>query len=251
MRVPGFIVIGGGEAGAVYVRQLLRAVAAGKLETDRIVVVDRDPGCAASRFEDRRVRLDAADWSEWLDARLGEADPADHLVPYHWAPHLLRTWLEGQAARAGARTARRPGPPPRGLPYEGTTASGDRALSHAAWVCPPTCIEPALCPHTRGPKDWSLAGDLETPRSGDVVDDRIVFRCLHLVYGVGTIPVSGILAARDRMVAGLPDGARRYVVATSSHCHALATVLEVSPDAGKGRAETISTARPGATPPIP
>ena len=49
MRVPGFVVIGGGEAGAVYVRQLLRAVAAGKLETDRIVVVDRDPGCAASR----------------------------------------------------------------------------------------------------------------------------------------------------------------------------------------------------------
>ena len=252
MRVPGFIVIGGGEAGAVYVRQLLRAVAAGKLETDRIVVVDRDPGCAASRFEDRRVRLEAADWSDWLDARLGEADPADHLVPYHWAPHLLRTWLEGQAARAGARTARRAGPPPRGLPYEGTTASGDRALSYASWVCPPTCIEPTLCPHTRGPKDWSLAGDLERPGTEeDAVDDRIVFRCLHLVYGVGTIPVADILAARDRMVAGLQDGTRRYLVATSSHCHALATVLEVWPDAGKGRAETISTARPGATPPIP
>jgi hypothetical protein len=38
-----------------------------------------------------------------------------------------------------------------------------------------------------------------------------------------------ILAARDRVVAGIPRGSRRYLVATSSHCHALATVLEVSP----------------------
>lgn len=248
MRVPGFIVIGGGEAGAVYVRQLLRAVGAGKLETDRIVVVDRDPGCAAARQQDRRVRLDVADWSQWLDRRLDEADPADHLVPYHWAPHLLLTWLEGQAARLGARTARMPAAP-RGLPFEAATETGDRALSYAAWVCPPTCIEPALCPHTRGPKDWSLVGDLEKPRKEDAVDDRIVFRCLHLVYGVGTIPVADILAARDRMLEGLRTGTRRYLVATSSHCHALGTVLEVV--AGAGAGGRLSTARRGGTPAAP
>jgi hypothetical protein len=251
MRVPAFIVIGGGDIGAANVRQLLRAVAAGRLETDRIVVVDRDPVCAVSRHEDARVRIESANWSEWLDAHLGEAGPDDHLVPYHWAPHLLLTWLEGQAVRRGAVTQRKGGPPPRGLPHEATTASDDRALSYASWVCPPTCIEPALCPHTRGAKDWSLAADLETPRSGDGVDDRIVFRCLHLVYGVGTIPVAAILAARDRIIAGLERGPRSYVVATSSHCHALAAVLEVSPDAGKSRDETISTARPGATPTAP
>jgi hypothetical protein len=248
MRVPGFIVIGGGEAGAVYVRQLLRAVAAGKLETDRIVVVDRDRGCAASRFLDRRVRLDVTDWSEWLHDRLDETDPADHLVPYHWAPHLLLTWLERQAARLGARTARIPAPS-RGLPFEAATETGDRALSYAAWICPPTCIEPALCPHTRGPKDWSLVGDLERPRTEDGVDDRIVFRCLHLVYGVGTIPLADIRAARDRVIAGLRRGPRRYLVATSSHCHALATVLEVVP--GGEAVDRLSTARRGATPAAP
>jgi hypothetical protein len=246
MRVPDFIVIGGGEAGAVYVRQLLRAVAAGKLETDRIVVVDRDPGCDASRFDDGRVRLDVADWSEWLDAHLEAAGADDHLVPYHWAPHLLFTWLERQAAGAGARALRRTGLPPRGLPYEGTTSDGDRALSYAAWICPPTCIEPALCPHTRGPKDWSLVGDLERPRMDDAVDDRIVFPCLHLVYGVGTIPVRDVLAARDRLIAGLSGGKRRYLVATSSHCHALATVLEVQPPSGG-----LSTARPAGKPAAP
>jgi hypothetical protein len=250
LRVPAFIVIGGGDIGAGYVRQLLRAVAAGRLDTDRIVVVDRDPACAAAMHGDPRVRIEAADWSGWLDARLGEAGPGDHLVPYHWAPHLLLTWLEGQAARAGARTARRTGPLPRGLPYEGTTAAGDRALSYASWVCPPACIEPALCPHTRGAKDWSLAADLEAPRDGDAVDGRIVFRCLHLVYGVGTIPIGDILAARGRLIAGLTRGPRSYLVATSSHCHALATVLEVSPGA-RVEAGGISTARPGATPPTP
>jgi hypothetical protein len=245
MRIPAFIVIGGGEAGAAYVRQLLRAVRAGKLETNRIVVVDRDPSCLASRYDDARVQVVASDWSQWLDRHLDEARPDEHLVPYHWAPHLLFTWLEGQAARAGARTAHREGLSQRGLPYEGPTRTGDRALSYASWICPVFCIEPALCPHTRGPKDWSLAADLEAPRAEDAVDDRIVFRCLHLVYGVGTIPVADILAARDRMIAGLASGARRYLVATSSHCHALATVLEVAPG------DTLSIARRGVTPAAP
>lgn len=249
MRVRAFIVIGGGVDGAAYVRQLLRAVAAGKLDTDRVVVVDRDPSCPASRYADPRVRIEAADWSQWLQAHLDEAGSGDHLVPYHWAPHLLLTWLEGQAARVGAATARREGLTQRGLPYEAPTKAGDRALSYASWACPVFCIEPALCPHTRGPKDWSLAGDLERPRKEDAVDDRVVFRCLHLVYGVGTVPVADILAARDRLIAGLRSGPRRYLVATSSHCHALATVLEVVPGADAN--DGLSTARPDATPPTP
>lgn len=248
LRVPRFVVIGGGDVGAGHVRQLLRAAAAGRLQTDQIVVVDRDPACAASAYADPRVVLAVSDWSAWLDAHLEEAGPADHFVPYHWAPHLLLTWLERQVRRAGGRAARRSGPPARGLPYEGTTRSGDRALSYASWPCPPTCIEPALCPHTRGPKDWSLAANLEAPREDDGVDGRIVFRCLHLVYGVGTVPVADILAARDEMVAGLRNGPRAYLVATSSHCHALATVLEVAPGEAEGR---VSTARPGATPAAP
>lgn len=224
LRVPAFVVIGGGEIGAGYVRQLLRAAQAGRLETDRIVVVDRDPSCAARRFAaDARVRLETAEWDAWLDARLDELGTGDHLVPYHWAPHLLVSWLARQAERAGA-TVQRGGPVPSpGVPFERPTRDGDLALSYATWTCPPACIEPALCPHTRGPKDWSLAADLE---SGGGVDERIVFRSLHLVYGVATIPVREVLGARDRVLAG---GARRrsYVVATSSHCHALATRLEV------------------------
>ena len=100
------------------------------------------------------------------------------------------------------------------------TAAGDVALSYAEWLCPPACIEPALCPHTRGPKHWSLAGELaRVPRS-------FVFPCLHLAYGVGTIPVSSIFAVRDRVVEGLRRGeagpAHPMWISSASHCHGLA-----------------------------
>jgi hypothetical protein len=233
IRIPRFIVISGGEAGAFYVRQLRRAVAAGQLDTDRILVVDHDPACrvASERAGDPRVQLETAEWAEWLAAHLGEASPADHLVPYHWAPHLLLGWLEGEARRAGAVTTRGGALAPRGLPFEATTSAGDRALSYASWTCPPTCIEPAVCPHTRGPRDWSLAADLSVAADLSAAADDgatpVVFRCVHLVYGVGTVPVADILAARDCLRAAVAAGPRRYVVATSSHCHALATGLDV------------------------
>jgi len=225
LRVPTFAVISGGAIGALYVRQLLRAAAAGRLATERILVIDRDPGCAASRSGDPRVKLEVADWVEWLDAHLDGLGADAQLVPYHWAPHVLVAWLERQLGRAGAATQRGGELPARGLPFEAATSEGDRALSYASWVCPASCIEPELCPHTRGRKSWSLAQDLAAPVAG--LDGSVVFRCLHLVWGVGTIPVRDVLAARDRLLAGAAGGPRRYLVGTSSHCHALATLLHV------------------------
>lgn len=230
MRVPAFVVIGGGESGAYAVRQLLRAVAAGRLSTDRVLVVDRDPRCATSGHRDPRVVLDVADWDDWLHERLPGLPDGAHVVPYHWAPHLFLNWLARQTRRAGALATRGEAPStPGGVPFARPSREGDLALSYATWICPPTCIEPALCPHTRGAKDWSLCADLEGTGAG--VDEAIVFRCLHLVYGVGTVPVAALLAARDLVLGGLAFGPKRYLVATSSHCHALAATLEVRPAA--------------------
>jgi hypothetical protein len=224
-----FVVLSGGPIGAAATGQLLRAIAARRLRAGRIVVVDKDEGCAAAALVGDRVELAVADWVDWLDAHL-DGLPADaQLVPYHWAPHVLVHWLSRQVERAGGRAFRGGDLPGFSTPVDRPTRDGDRALSYATWICPPTCIEPALCPHTRGPKDWSLARDLEeaNPAAFDL-DGRLVFRCLHFVWGVGTVPVSGIRAARDRVLAGLRRGPRRYLVATSSHCHALATCLAVS-----------------------
>lgn len=228
--MAAFVVISGADAGAFCVRQLLRAAAAGRLAVERVVVVDRNAACAVTRTfaGEPHVRLAVCDWADWLDANLDAMPPGAHLVPYHWAPHLLREWLERQVRRRGGRAERGGAVPAQAVPWEHDLPSGDRALSFATWVCPPTCIEPAVCPHTRGAKDWSLAGELARPRTpGDA--QPIVFRALHLAYGVGTIPVRDVLEARDRIVAGLGAGRREYLVATASHCHGLAATLRVGP----------------------
>ena len=72
----------------------------------------------------------------------------------------------------------------------------------------------ALPAHARAARSWSLAADLADARRERDFDGHVVFRCLHLVYGVGTIPVREILEARDRLVAGLREGRRRYLVST-------------------------------------
>jgi len=43
------------------------------------------------------------------------------------------------------------------------------------------------------------------------------------------VPVAAIHAARARVLESPASGARRFLVATSSHCHALATVLTLTP----------------------
>jgi hypothetical protein len=227
LRVPTLVVVGGGSDGALYVRQLLRAAGAGRLLTDRILVVDRDPFCVAGAHRaDPRVTIEAAAWDDWLDARLPGLGPDDHLVPYHWAPHLLVGWLARQLERAGAAVRRGGALPPRGLPFERDTTQGDRALSFATWRCPPTCIEPALCPHTRGPRDWSLALEAGRARPEDPWDEAIVLPSLHLVWGVASIPVRAIHAARDRALLRARASRCRWLVTTASHCHGLATLLE-------------------------
>jgi hypothetical protein len=42
------------------------------------------------------------------------------------------------------------------------------------------------------------------------------------------VPVGSVRAARERVLEGARAGTRRWLVATSSHCHALATVLTVA-----------------------
>jgi hypothetical protein len=235
-RAPLLVVISGGEIGTGYARRLLRAAARGRLATERIVVVDRDPSCAAAGLarQEPLVRLEVADWAAWLDRELERLGPDDHLVPYHWAPHLLAGWLERQVRSRGA-AASPVGPiPARGVPYERPTRDGGLALSYATWTCPPTCIEPALCPHTRGPKDWSLAADLGAARPGDAFDEHLVLPSFHLVFGVATVPMAAIHAARDRVLAGLSRGPRRYLVSTASHCHGLARAIEVTPERSRG-----------------
>jgi hypothetical protein len=225
-------VIGGPEIHAGYVRRLFRAEIAGKISFDRIVVVDRDASCAVAGLVGDRVRLDAASWNEWLAANLSAFSPTDHLVPYHWAPHVLLDWLKSDLERHGhvlTRTTEKTEPPAR-PPVLRDTKAGDLALSYAEWLCPPACIEPALCPHTRGPKSWSLATELGSAPAS------FVFPCMHLAYGVGTIPLSAIFGVRDRLLDGLNRGDIKagspLWVGSASHCHGLSASVSLDRSPG-------------------
>ena len=216
------MVIGGPPIHAAYVKRLFKAERAGKITFGRIVVIDRDPSCAVADLVGDRVRLEVAPWNVGLAANLAEANPTDHLVPYHWAPHVLLDWLAADLLNRGLSLTRTLdlGAPPAGPPVLRETRDGDLAMSYAEWLCPPACIEPALCPHTRGPKSWSLATELDkAPRS-------FVFPCMHLAYGVGTIPVRAIFDVRDRLVEALERGGlgadMSAWIGTASHCHGLA-----------------------------
>lgn len=210
-------VVGGGYFGSYHARQLLKAVRAGRLPAERLVVVDRDSGCAAATefAAATEVVLVGADWLAFLREWLPTAGPSDQLVPAPLAPHLLWEWLAGELN--AVRLA-----PPRDwrLPYEKPGPAGELYLSAAAWTCPATCVEPAHCPMLHAPRDWDLA-DIIEERARRLGYEPAVLRCLHLANGVGAIGVGEVLAARERA-----RSARRVLVATSSRCHAAVGALQ-------------------------
>jgi hypothetical protein len=211
------VVVGGGWFGSYHARQVLKAVRGGRLPGERLVVVDRDPGCAAAVELARapEVELVAADWLAFLRGWLPGVGPDDRLVPAPLAPHLLWEWLAEELA-----AERLPAPSGWGLPYEQSGAGGEVYVSAAAWTCPATCVEPAHCPALHAPRDWDLAAIIEE-RAAALGCRAAVFRCVHLANGVGAVRAAEVVAAaRD----GAGDG-RPVLVATSSRCHAAVGLL--------------------------
>ncbi|MBI4497339.1 MAG: hypothetical protein HY689_05515 [Chloroflexi bacterium] len=232
-----FIVIGGGWYGSLHTRQLCKAVARGKTACDGIIVVDRDPACAAAQefAGNAVVRLVTADWLAFLGAYFpdGDTHADDHIVPAPFAPHLAFDWLvtSVQTACPGATLTRGAFDLELGLPFEKLDAQGNRYLSAADWVCPVTCIEPATCPAIRGPRTWEL-GDLlathATPEQG--YTGLELFTCRHAVYGIGTIPAARLLEARAHVLEALARRQpQRIAVATVSSCHGVVATLHALP----------------------
>ncbi len=235
------VVVGGGCYGSYYVRQLRRARAAGAITWDRLVVVDRDPDCAIAADADG-VSLAIRDWGLFFTDYLGAAAarPAtevarDAIVPSPLMPHLMSHWVVSRAR------ARWPGRGMRLVPLDGAVdvpwqragEDGTHYVSFATWECPINCIEPRTCPHTRGPRAWSLPPTLrafvETARlQGRRIDGPAVFHCAHRAYGVGMFDVAAVLAA-DALVAQVARArGAEVLLGTVSHCHGALTVLELA-----------------------
>lgn len=240
-RYATVVVIGGGCYGSYYLRQLGRAVRSGAMSIERVLVVDRDANCRVSSAPPAEAaaltwRLVVDEWRPWLEASMpnDEDGRRSAIVPSPLMPHLFFEWLSDQAARRWPSWSIGRGqvpPPPDSVPWQRAAPDGRHYVSYATWTCPVNCIEPARCPHTRGPRDWSLTETIAHWRGGGSggVDETVVFHCSHRAFGVGMVDVAALRDADARVAALAPAGGGRVLVATVSHCHGALAVLEASP----------------------
>jgi hypothetical protein len=233
------VVVGGGCYGTFYANQLLRARDRSAAAWDRLLIVDRDAGCRASREVARApgVELRREGWSEFFDGYLGAAPPTDlpdAIVPSPLMPHLMFEWLLRSARRRwpGRAITHRELADPAGTPYDVLHAEGTRYVSYADWLCPVHCVEPATCPVIRGPRTWEMSEAVaeltgQLGRHGPVAGP-VLFVCRHRAYGVGMFEVSEVLAG-DAVVAeaGAGIAAVDVVVGTISSCHGAVSLLHI------------------------
>jgi hypothetical protein len=228
------IIVGGGCYGAYYVQQLRRARDRSALMYDRLVVVDRDPACRVTTFPGADLEVRAVEWRAFFRGYLAhEARDGDAVVPSPLMPHLLFQWLEERAVeqwperRVFSQAPAEVG----GIPWQREGRDATRYLSFATWTCPVNCIEPRICPHTRGERTWSmppaLTQHVQTSDDGSAVRASAIFHCTHRAYGVGMIDVSDVLAAERTLLAAGRDGRASMLVGTVSHCHGAIGILAI------------------------
>lgn len=241
------VVVGGGCYGSYYVRQLGRAHRAGALQWRHLLVVDRDPACrvarecAAGTPTAPSLEIIESDWAGFFADHLDAAADAptdsldDAIVPSPLMPHLMFEWLAHRARQRwpSREVALEPLDQPPAVPWERAGADGTHYVSFATWECPINCIEPARCPATRGPRDWSMPPAMESfaraqrSRGRDLAGPAI-FHCTHRAYGVGMFDVGEVVAG-DEIVRQAGEGREaRVLIGTVSHCHGALGVLHVS-----------------------
>lgn len=234
------VVIGGGCYGSYYVRQLARGRAAGRIDYERIHVVDRDPDCAVARSPELSAECDVAvsDWATFLAGMLPASGPSDAIVPSPLMPHLLYEWLRERAvARWPAReiATRALAAPPQ-TPWVRATDGGPTYASFATWMCPVNCIEPRICPHTRAIRDWTMPDAVRdavaaSGSTGEPLVGPVIFHCTHRAFGVGMIDARDVVAADSLVADAARDRTADVLVGTVSHCHGALSVLHVGPPA--------------------
>jgi len=242
LRYETIVIVGGGCYGGYYVRQLYRAARAGALIAESLVVVDRDEQCAVANSlrENPTVPIPTtvrvADWrrffAEYLTsaARLPGRFMRDAIVPSPLMPHLMAEWL---VERAELRWPSRsvevvPVESPLAVRWQRAGADATYYVSFADWTCPINCVEPRTCPHTRGPRDWSLPPTVAA-YAAEASARSAVMHCRHRTFGVGMFDTAEVLAADEVIRESGNGGASEIFVGTTSHCHGALTRLVIGP----------------------
>jgi hypothetical protein len=251
------IIVGGGCYGGYYVRQLQRAARAGALSATALHVVDRDAACAvAAALSGESIdtpvptspgeslsspiptSVVVADWREYFTDYLTRAATdrdryrSDAIVPSPLMPHLMAEWLVARAKErwSDRSVATAPIGDPMTVPWQRSGADGTHYVSFADWICPINCIEPRVCPETRGVRDWTLPPTVAAYAERAGAASAVMF-CRHRAYGVGMFDTAEVTAADD-VVRSLGDDGGEVLIGTTSHCHGALTRLVVGPRPG-------------------
>lgn len=241
------VIVGGGCYGSYYVRQLQRAARAGAVTAERLIVVDRDAACRVSgQLNGARrepwplpVVVEHQDWREFFASYLAAAAEdgvagRDAIVPSPLMPHLMAEWLIERARRRWPRRTVSAEPLDRvpEVPWSRAGPDATHYVSFATWMCPVNCIEPHVCPHTRGDRTWSLpvtiSAHTRARQATDTGVTSVVLHCTHRAYGVGMFDTADVVVA-DRSIATAGERGRADVlIGTASHCHGALTRLVIS-----------------------
>lgn len=240
------VVVGGGCYGSYYVRQLGRARAAGTVRWREILVVDRNPACslagalASAGERAPGVRVVTAEWSaffaRYLDVACAEpaAVGTDAIVPSPLMPHLMSDWLKGRAEARwpGRSVGSRPLSGTVPVPWQRGGAGDTHYVSFAEWQCPVNCVEPAVCPHTRETRWWTMPSALDDyvaaeGKAGRPLAGPVIFHCTHRAYGVGMFDTMAAVRADAAVEKAGTEGAADVLVGTVSHCHGALNVLAI------------------------
>lgn len=235
-------VIGGGCYGSFYLGQLGKARIAADISWRRLLVIDRDRSCAAASLIESTAdaELVESEWADFLAGWLGGRESGDKIVPSPLMPHLLAEWVADRAAERwpppGHRVDLLAATEPVGTPYDELhPVTGVRYISHADWLCPVHCIEPAICPRIRAPRSWEMSATVEA-HAAKLAADGIptatgVFVCKHLTHGVGMTDATAPRAALDTLteLRARSNTAVRMLLGSVSSCHGALAVLSVSP----------------------
>lgn len=246
-RFGTIVVVGGGCYGSYYVRQLRRAARAGAAVWERILVVDRDASCAVARdmsLAAEGIEVVEAEWGQFFRRYLDEASRDrvstrnDAIVPSPLMPHLMFEWIRDRARERwpDREIASRALVTEPATPWQRSTGDGPHYVSFAEWTCPINCIEPRICPHTRGARSWSLPETARTyvsneRRAGRPLAGPAIFHCTQRAYGVGMFDTREVIAGDDLVRSAAEHGAADVLVGTMSHCHGAFERLVIGPPA--------------------
>lgn len=217
-----------------YFYKLKNARDEAKLECGEIFCLSGDPTDQAHRDLSAQNLISASPSQFLLDCALGlrSFDHADSIIPDHTAKHILLMAYMDITREILPEAHVELAPLELNLTTPFMHKSDNNAIwamSHATWMCPPDCDEPAVCPHIQNSRTWDFFDSLEkvlkkTRDLNAANPENLVYHygCTPIFAEIAHIPLKTIVDDLKDYVQKLKNGVRQpVVVATHSHCHAI------------------------------